>query len=87
MPTTSSEVLEIEKWNKEIIGAEGTVDCQPVTLDVGLYLTTDASLIPDLRKAELLLNHWKPPPGYEFPYSEHKRKGKMEKRYVSHRHL
>lgn len=36
---------------------------------------------------ELLENHWKPPNGYSYPFSTHKKKGYIEKRYVKKEHL
>jgi hypothetical protein len=43
--------------------------------------------ITDLDKYELLTNHWIPPGNYAYPYSEHNKRGKIEKRYASKNHL
>lgn len=40
-------------------------------------------------KQRLLLNHWKPPKNYNFPFSEHNKiyKNKIDKRYANQKHL
>lgn len=43
--------------------------------------------ISDFDKYELLTNHWIPPGNYAYPYSEHNKRGKIEKRYASKNHL
>lgn len=52
--------------------------------DIGNYL---GKIIDDHTKRLLLQSPWIPPPGYNFPYSEHNKKGKIEKRYINHSHL
>jgi hypothetical protein len=56
-------------------------------LDIGLYLNMEARNITELRKAELLTNHWKPPAGYIFPCSTHNKSGKPQQRYLNQGHL
>lgn len=63
----------------------GTIECSNITtLDVGDYV---GIFVNDLAKKNLLLYPWVPPKNYNFPYSVHNKKGKMEKRYASEKHL
>jgi hypothetical protein len=39
-----------------------------MSYDVGEFI---GKSIDDYTKQQLLLNHWKPPNNYEFPYSKH----------------
>ncbi|XP_025416507.1 uncharacterized protein LOC112687787 [Sipha flava] len=57
-----------------------------MSYDVGEFI---GKSIDDNTKQQLLLNHWKPPNNYEFPYSEHNKiyKNKIDKRYASQKHL
>lgn len=57
-----------------------------ISYDIGDYI---GKSIDDFTKQLLLLNHWKPPKNYEFPYSEHNKiyKNKIDKRYASQKHL
>ena len=43
--------------------------------------------IDDHTKRSLLLNHWKPPPGYNFPFSTHNKMKGVEKRYLNQNRL
>ena len=43
--------------------------------------------IDDRTKRSLLLNHWKPPPLYNFPFSTHNKQNNVEKRYLKQTHL
>lgn len=52
--------------------------------DIGNYIGTN---IDDFSKRQILLNHWSPPKDYQFPYSEHNKKGKLEKRYAGHKYM
>ena len=54
--------------------------------DLGMYLNEKKN-ISDFRMKELLENHFKPPAGFQFPYSEHLKNGKLEKRYINQSHL
>ncbi|KAJ8674568.1 hypothetical protein QAD02_005830 [Eretmocerus hayati] len=52
--------------------------------DVGDYLEKSPD---DFMKRNLLSNPWIPPKGYKFPFSEHMKLGKLERRFASHKHL
>ncbi|KAJ8685877.1 hypothetical protein QAD02_021670 [Eretmocerus hayati] len=52
--------------------------------DVGNYLDKPPD---DSIKRILLENPWIPSKGYKFPYSEHMKQGKLERRFASHKHL
>lgn len=43
--------------------------------------------LPNEIKLKILHDIWVPPRNYKFPFSEHSKKGKLEKRYLSHNHL
>ena len=52
--------------------------------DIGNYIGRS---INTLTKKKLLLDAWKPSKNYSFPYSEHNKKGKLEKRYAGKKYL
>lgn len=54
--------------------------------DIGKYVNISEPVDSDI-KYDVIKNPWIPPANYKFPYSEHKKKGKNEKRYLSHKHL
>jgi hypothetical protein len=56
-----------------------------LNLDVGKYL--NCQNVNDELKFNLLTNHWKPKSNFDFPYSEHVKQGKVEKRYLRMSHL
>ena len=54
--------------------------------DIGSFINSSSAL-DDYTKRQLLENPWMPPRTYDFPFSEHKKKGRNEKRYVGHSHF
>lgn len=54
--------------------------------DIGLYIGV-ATKISAVKRASLLRSAWQPPTGYTYPCSEHMKKGKVEKRYLSESHM
>ena len=63
-----------------------TIPSITADLDIGRLLE-NPSRPDDVILFQLLTNHWKPPIGYNFPFSEHNKGGKCEKRYLKRTHL
>lgn len=63
---------------------KGTVE--NIIIDIGIALSSK-STIDDFTKKQLLENHWKPPIGYNFPYSSHTKNGILRKRFLKQEHI
>lgn len=51
--------------------------------DIGFYIENISS-VSDMKKYQLLNEHWQPPKNYSFPFSLH---GQNEKRYFNRKYL
>ena len=66
---------------------EESVSSTMVTVnDIGHYISTGERPDDDTLY-QLLTNHWKPPNGFQFPFSNHLKGGKNERRYLNRAHL
>lgn len=70
--------------NSPIESSPLIVNNSELQLDIGEFIGT---VVDDRSKWLLISNPWKPPPGYQFPYSTHNKNEKLEKRYLKHSHL
>lgn len=65
-PMKNLEIYVISNQNK------GTIE--NIIIDIGIVLSSKTT-IDDFTKNQLLENHWKPPIGYNFPYSSDTKNG------------
>ena len=81
-----SSKSESDCSNPDLQQTDKTVHHHTDTNDIGLYIGV-ARTIADSKRATLIRETWRPPQGYAFPFSLHSKKGKIEKRYMSHSYL
>jgi len=55
--------------------------------DIGLYIGEGEPRPDDEIIARLLKNQWKPPAGYQYPFSQHKKSDSVKRRYIGSQHL
>ena len=86
MTVVSDKKLENnEIKNTELSEGEGV---HVLSRDIGDLVSPNGLVsVDDFTKCQILLNPWQPPKDYQFPFSEHKKKGKLEKRYLNASHL
>lgn len=88
-PDHAAKSLDIDQHQTQISSDISTTEqgtTENVILDIGIVLSSK-STIDDFTKKQLLENHWKPPIGYTFPYSNHTKNGTLGKRFLKQEHL